>query len=59
MSESAIQAGAVKLESRGENLKLTSAQHRGLSVTIPLRLLELWALRKMREEALQPAKEKA
>lgn len=56
MSESTIQAGAVRLEGKGETLKLTSTQHRGLSVIIPLRLLELWALRKMREEALQPEK---
>lgn len=57
--ENELVACGVRLRACGEELILQSVKHEGLAVTIPLKQLEAWALRRMREEALQPAKNDA
>jgi hypothetical protein len=51
-----LSVGAVIAEKAGEDLRLISAKTPALIVLIPAKRFEAWALRQMREEALQPEK---
>lgn len=52
----AIKVGAVTMEREGESVVIRSARQPQLSVSVPVKVLEAWALRKMRDEVLQPEK---
>lgn len=51
----AITVGAVKLEQSDNEVLIRSVKLPDLVVSIPLRTLEAWCLRKLREDALMPA----
>ena len=48
--------GSISIESNGDDCIIRSVPHPSLFTTIPLKVIEAWALRKLREDTLQPAK---
>jgi hypothetical protein len=59
MDSTRIAVGAVAFEAAGDAIVISSTKHPEVQVEIPARALEAWGLRKLREEALQPAAKEA
>lgn len=55
MKSKAAICGSVSIEPNGDECVIRSVKFPDLFITIPLKVVEAWALRKLREETLQPA----
>lgn len=54
MREDSIKVGCVTLSVRDGELVIAPVKVPGFEVSVPVKTLEAWALRKLREEAFQP-----
>lgn len=56
METQAAICGSVSIEPKGDECVIRSVKFPDVFTTLPLKVVEAWALRKLREETLQPAK---